>query len=75
MSTVQEIEKAIETLPRTEFFRLRDWMQQQFDAAWDREFEDDAVSGRLDSLANQALAEYHAGRCSSFPPDEELSTS
>jgi hypothetical protein len=75
MGTVEDIEEAISTLPRDEFFRLRDWVQQRFEDAWDSEFENDAISGRLDSLAQQALAEHRAGRSTPFPPHEEPSHS
>ncbi|MEM1158544.1 MAG: hypothetical protein AAGH72_09835 [Verrucomicrobiota bacterium] len=61
MSAVEEIEKAIDSLSRTEFFRLRDWMRQRFDDEWDQQFEEDAQSGRLDALAQQALSEHRAG--------------
>ena len=70
MSTVEEIEKAIDSLPRTEFFRLRDWMRQRFDDEWDQQFEEDAQSGRLDELARQALTEHRVGESRPFPPHE-----
>lgn len=57
MSTVEQIEKAIETLPKEDFLRLREWVQHRFEDEWDRLFEDDARSGRLDALAAKALGE------------------
>jgi hypothetical protein len=71
MSTVQEIEKAIEQLPREEIFRLREVIQHRFDDEWDRQFADDAESGLLDELAEAALAEHRAGKSASFPRDEK----
>jgi len=62
MSTAAEIERAIEQLPPEELARLRAWFAE-FDAArWDRQFEDDAASGRLNKLADEALtdADKHA---------------
>ena len=71
MNAVEEIEKVIEGLPREDFMRLRDWVQRRFEDDWDREFEQDAVAGRLDALAEAALAEHRAGRSTPFPPHEE----
>ncbi len=42
---------------------FRKWFQD-FDAeAWDRQFKADAKGGRLDSLAEEALADLREGRC------------
>jgi hypothetical protein len=67
VSTVQEIAKAIEQLPREEIFRLREVIQHRFDDEWDRQFADDAESGLLDALAEAALAEHRAGKGTPFP--------
>jgi hypothetical protein len=58
MSTVEQIEAAIQLLPREEFFRLHEWVKDRFDDEWDKQFEEDAKSGRLDRVAQEALAEY-----------------
>lgn len=71
MSTVKEIEAAIEELPRDEFFDLIAWIKRQFEDEWDRQIEDDVKAGRLNHLAREALDEYHSGHTSTFPPDEE----
>jgi hypothetical protein len=55
MSTIEEIETAIEKLSDHDVAELKAWL-------WDREIESDAVSGRLDLLANEALSEYRAGK-------------
>jgi hypothetical protein len=75
MSTVEEIEQAIETLPRDQFYRLRDWVQSRFEDEWDRQFEDDSRSGRLDHLAKAALEEHRAGLTTPFPEDDQQSNS
>lgn len=63
MSSVQEIEQAIRELSRDDFATLRDWIVA-FDALqWDREFEEDVQSGRLDAIATEALTDLEAGRC------------
>ena len=61
MSTVQEIEDAIVALPQEEFFKIADWMSERFTTSWDRQIEEDACSGHLDSFAAEALAEFDAG--------------
>jgi hypothetical protein len=50
MSTVMEIEKAIEKLPTDELFELTHWISLRFSDAWDRQIEIDIRSGRLDDL-------------------------
>ncbi|MCU0749491.1 MAG: hypothetical protein MUF13_08100 [Akkermansiaceae bacterium] len=71
MSTVQEIEKAIQQLPREEIFRLREVIQHRFDDEWDRQFADDAESGLLDEIAAAALAEHRSGKSTPLPRDEK----
>jgi hypothetical protein len=55
MSTVQEIERAIEKLSDEELAEIRAWL-------WDRDIERDADSGRFDTLAEEALQEYRSGK-------------
>jgi hypothetical protein len=71
MSTVQEIERAIEKLPREEVFVLTNWLSTHFSDLWDRQIEDDISNGLLDELAAEALAEHHAGKSLPLPTDEE----
>lgn len=63
MSTVQEIEEAIQQLPPEGLAVLRAWFAEFDAAAWDRQFEEDVVAGRLDELADEALRDFHEGRC------------
>lgn len=63
MSTVAEIENAVQNLSKDELSRFRAWFEK-FDAdAWDRQFEDDATLGKLDALADEALRDLREGRC------------
>ena len=56
MSSVEDIEKAIEGLAPGELARFRAWFDS-FDAAlFDQRIEHDANSGNLDKLEEQALA-------------------
>ena len=71
MSSVEEIEAAITSLPRDEFFRLHEWVHKRFEDAWDRQISDDVEAGRLAELAQAAIAEHRAGRSTPFPTDEQ----
>jgi hypothetical protein len=62
MSNVEEIERAVSSLSREELSEFRAWFLE-FDAeVWDQQLEEDVAAGRLDHLAEEALAEYRAGR-------------
>ena len=68
MSTIAEIENAIDGLPREEFFKLMERLRTKQNELWDRQMEKDAQSGgALDRLAEEALAEYRAGKTRPLP--------
>jgi hypothetical protein len=62
MSTVAEIENALQKLPVNDAWKVADWLQQYLDEKWDRQIDADIAAGRLDKLADQALDDYRAGR-------------
>jgi hypothetical protein len=64
MSTVEEIESAIQNLSLSELAVLRSWFESFDASAWDQQFEQDVVQGKLDSLADEALNDFNAGRSS-----------
>ena len=62
MTTLEDIEKALSELPPDQLAEFRAWFEA-FDAArFDERIERDAKAGRLDRLAEQALADFRAGR-------------
>lgn len=63
MNSVQEIERAIIQLPKPELQVLRGWFDEFEAEMWDQEFEEDVNAGRLEFLAQQALSDLTAGRC------------
>lgn len=66
MSSIKEIEEAIEKLPPEGLAQFRAWFSE-FDAAlWDRQLEVDVAAGKLDGLADAALAEYRSGGSSAL---------
>jgi hypothetical protein len=62
MSTVEAITAAIAKLPPEQIEQVRHWLNEQAEAAWDAQIEEDEREGRLDNLADRALAEHRAGR-------------
>jgi hypothetical protein len=63
MSTVEQIEEAVRRLSPGDRAAFRAWFAA-FDAEeWDRQFEADAASGKLDWLAEEARGDRQAGRC------------
>ena len=62
MSKVEALESEIRRLSANEFAQLRDWLLEQDAERWDRQFEEDANSGKLDSLFAKAEADHHAGK-------------
>jgi hypothetical protein len=63
MSSVGEIEEAIERLSPEDLRALREWFAERDAAEWDKQFETDVASGKLDSLAEQAIRDLREGRC------------
>jgi len=60
--TIEDLEKAVSKLPPDQLAKFRDWFEA-FDAArFDEKIERDAASGKLDNLADQALADFRQGR-------------
>ena len=55
MGSVKSIESAVESLPPVELAEFRRWFAEFDGNAWDRQIEQDAVSGKLDQLAAEAL--------------------
>ena len=62
MSTVAEIEKALQTIPLHDARKVADWLQHYLDEKWDTQIDADIDAGRLDKLADKAIEDYHAGR-------------
>jgi hypothetical protein len=62
MSRVEELEGQIKTLSSNELQELRAWLAEYDAEIWDRQFNADAISGRLDALADRALNDFSDGR-------------
>ncbi len=62
MSQLENIESGVRGLSTEELAEFRAWFAQ-FDAeVWDRQFEADVKSGKLDNLAKRSLRDHNGGR-------------
>ena len=64
MSTLEEIKAAVQQLPPAKRAQLWAWFLSFDASAWDQQMEDDMTTGTLDWLANEAISDSQAGRCS-----------
>ena len=62
MTKLEKLERDIRTLSPKELATFREWFAAFDAAAWDHQFEDDAKAGKLDRMADEALADHRAGR-------------
>ncbi|MBD1833417.1 hypothetical protein H6F61_12180 [Cyanobacteria bacterium FACHB-472] len=60
MTTLLEIEAAIKQLPEGDVRKLATWLQTYLDEKWDRQIEEDLISGKLNSLIAKAEADIAA---------------
>lgn len=67
MSTVEEIETAIENLKEDEFLRLAKWLETRLVDSWDSRIARDAEEGKLDFLFHEAHTERLAGELKEWP--------
>jgi hypothetical protein len=58
---VEHLEQQVAQLSEAELAQFRAWFAAFDAAAWDQRIEQDAAAGKLDALANQALAAHRAG--------------
>jgi len=64
MSKIEKLEREVQELSRAELAAFRDWFREYDSDEWDRQIEEDIRAGKLDALAEEAIAEYNAGRTS-----------
>jgi hypothetical protein len=60
---VEEIKSAITLLSRSELVDFGEWFRHFEAQVWDAQIEEDIKAGKLDRLAEEALADFEAGRC------------
>jgi len=63
MHSIQEIEASVSKLSRSDLVNFREWFDKFDQKVWDKQFEKDVKMGKLDSLADQAIADLKTGKC------------
>ncbi|MFO0990626.1 MAG: hypothetical protein U1E67_01680 [Hyphomicrobiales bacterium] len=62
MTKLEKIKQAVSALTREELVAFRKWFAEFAGDEWDRQIEADVSSGKLDRLAEEALADHRAAR-------------
>jgi hypothetical protein len=62
MARVEELADKVQQLSPDELTAFRDWFRKYDSDEWDKEIEEDISAGRLESLADGAIADHKAGR-------------
>lgn len=62
MTKLEKIEQEIASLTPAEVAKLAQWFAAFQADLWDKQIETDARAGRLDRLADQAVASHQAGK-------------
>jgi hypothetical protein len=65
--SLTEIKSAVRQLPPKELAELAAFVSEQDNAAWDKQMEQDAASGKLDVLFEEAERERAAGKLRDWP--------
>ena len=73
MSTVDEIKQAVSKLSLEQRAEFAKWFNNWEDDDWDRQMQDDARSGRLDSLLAEVDGDIEVGRVTNFPRRDQKS--
>lgn len=62
MTKLEKLEREVQSLSRDEMPAFRAWFLKYDSDEWDRQIEEDAQSGKLESLAEEAVAAYRTRR-------------
>ena len=62
MTKVEKIEQDVRKLNHDEVLAFRKWFREYDSDEWDRQIEEDVRAGKLDKLAEEALAAHRAGK-------------
>jgi hypothetical protein len=61
MTGLENAEAVVSQLTPSDLGQFRKWFAEFDGNLWDAQIEQDATAGKLDALADEALAEYGAG--------------
>ena len=59
---IEELEQDIKQLSPEQLRQFRAWYEEFDSDVWDEQFEQDALNGKLDGLAKQALKDHENGK-------------
>jgi hypothetical protein len=62
MTRIDELKAAVQQLSPEEMEAFREWFEALLANLWEQQIERDISAGKLDPLAEEALADYKAGR-------------
>jgi hypothetical protein len=62
MTKLEQIESQVSKLSEQELARFRAWYAEFDASAWDGQIEQDVAAGKLDALADKALADHASGK-------------
>lgn len=62
MTKLEELEKTVSALARSEMDQFADWFDQFRGAQWDSEIEFDVHNSNLNALADAALSAHRSGQ-------------
>ena len=62
MRKVEKLENEVQQLSPDELAAFRDWFRRYDSDEWDKEIERDVLAGKLDKLAEEAIAVHKAGK-------------
>ena len=63
MIKIKDIEKEVSRLPAKDFATFRGWFHKYDASKWDKQFDDDVRSGKLDRFARKAAEDLKKGKC------------
>ncbi|MBW6423098.1 hypothetical protein KX729_16690 [Rhizobium sp. XQZ8] len=66
MTKLEQIEKSVSELAPKEFEAFSAWFEEFQAARWDERIAADSGAGKLDALADKALADFRAGKTRSL---------
>jgi hypothetical protein len=62
MTAVEAVTTVISKLSAEEIAQIRAWLAEREEAEWDAQIERDERAGRLNALADRALAQHQGGQ-------------
>jgi len=66
MTKLEQLEEQIQQLSPSEFAELRTWLLERDWEEWDRQIEQDAASGKLERLFEEAREAHRQGKSTKF---------